>query len=43
VGLMIVIASTSVVDPRPMALRRLGDVLEQISSRNQIDSSQDEN
>jgi len=43
VGLMIVIASTSVVDPRPAALRRLGEVMEQISNRNQIDSSQDEN
>jgi len=43
VGLMIVIASASVVDPRPMALRRLGEALEQISKRNQIDSSQDEN
>jgi len=42
-GLMIVIASTSVVDPRPLALRRLGEALEQISKRNQIDSSQDEN
>lgn len=43
VGLMIVIASASVVDPRPVALRRLGEALEQISKRNQIDSSQDEN
>ena len=42
-GLMIVIASASVVDPRPLALRRLGEALEQISKRNQIDSSQDEN
>jgi hypothetical protein len=42
VGLMIVIASASVVDSRPMALRRLGDVIEQLSSRNQIHSSQDE-
>jgi hypothetical protein len=43
VGLMIVIASTSVVDPRPMAMRRLGEVMEQIANRKQIDSSQDEN
>ena len=43
VGLMIVIAAASVVDPRPMALRRLGEVMEQISNRNQLDSSQDEN
>jgi hypothetical protein len=43
VGLMIVIASASVVDPRPMALYRLGEALEKISNRNQIDSSQDEN
>jgi len=43
VGLMIVIASASVVDPRPLALRRLGEVMEQISNRNQLDSSQDEN
>jgi len=42
-GLMIVIASASVVDPRPLALRRLGKVLEQISNRNQTNSSQDEN
>lgn len=42
-GLMIVIASASVVDPRPLALRRLGEVLEQISNRNQTNSSQDEN
>ncbi|HPO87497.1 MAG TPA: hypothetical protein PLN86_16785 [Candidatus Hydrogenedentes bacterium] len=42
-GLMIVIASASVVDPRPLALRQLGEALEQISKRNQIDSSQDEN
>ena len=41
--LMLVIASASVVDPRPLALRRLGETLEQISNRNQIDSSQDEN
>jgi len=43
VGLMIVIASASVVDPRPMALRQLGEVMEQISNRNQLDSSNDEN
>jgi hypothetical protein len=43
VGLMIVIASASVVDPRPLALRRLGEVMEQIANRNQLDSSQDEN
>jgi hypothetical protein len=43
VGLMIVIASASVVDPRPIALRQLGEVMEQISNRNKIDSSQDEN
>jgi hypothetical protein len=43
VGLMIVIASASVVDPRPLALRRLGEVMEQISKRNQLDSSNDEN
>jgi hypothetical protein len=42
VGLMIVIASASVVDPRPIALRRLGEIMEQIS-HNKIDSSQDEN
>lgn len=42
VGLMIVIASASLVDPRPMAFRRLGEVLEQISNRNKLDSSQDE-
>jgi hypothetical protein len=42
-GLMIVLASISVSDPRPLALRRLGEVMEQISNRNQIDSSQDEN
>lgn len=42
-GLMIVIASASVVDPRPIALRRLGEALEQISNRNQLDSSNDEN
>lgn len=43
VGLMIVIASASVVDPRPLALRRLGEALKQISNRNQTNSSQDEN
>lgn len=43
VGLMIVIASASVVDPRPKALRQLGEVMERISNRNQLDSSQDEN
>lgn len=42
-GLMIVIASASVVDPRPLALRQLGDVMEQMANRNQLDSSQDEN
>lgn len=42
VGLMIVIASASVVDPRPMALRRLGEVLDQISNHNKTNSSQDE-
>lgn len=41
-GLMIAIASASVMDPRPPALRRLGEVMEQISNRNQLDSSQDE-
>lgn len=43
VGLMIVIASASVVDPRPMALHRLGEAMEQMANRNQLDSSQDEN
>lgn len=43
VGLMIVIASASVVDPRPKALRQLGEVMERISNRNQLDSSQDQN
>ena len=43
VGLMIVIASASVVDPRPAAVRQLGEVIGQISNRNQLDSSQDEN
>jgi hypothetical protein len=43
VGLMIVIASASIVDPRPISLRRLGEVMEQISNRNKTNSSQDEN
>lgn len=42
VGLMIVIASASVVDPRPMALRRLSEVVELLTNRNKLDSSQDE-
>jgi len=42
VGLMIVIASASVVNPRPAALRRLGEVIRQISERNETDSSHDE-
>ena len=42
-GLMIVTASASIVDPRPMALRRLGEVMEQMVNRNQINSSRDEN
>ena len=42
VGLMIVIASTSVVDPRPAALCRLGEVILQISNRNTFGSSNDE-
>ncbi len=42
-GLMIVVASASVVDPRPMALRRLSEKMQHISNHNQIDSSQDEN
>ena len=43
IGLMIVIASASVVDPRPEAMRQLGEVMDHISNRNQLDSSQDEN
>ena len=43
VGLMIVIASASLVDPRPMALRRLGETLDKISKHDQFDSSPDEN
>ncbi|MBI5933802.1 MAG: hypothetical protein HY867_08850 [Chloroflexi bacterium] len=43
IALMIVIASASMVDPRSLALRRLGEALEQISNRNKIHSSQDEN
>lgn len=43
IGLMLVIVSGSIVDPRPMALRRLGETLEQISRRNNTNSSQDEN
>lgn len=40
---MIVIASASVVDPRSMALRRLGEVVELLTNRNILDSSDDEN
>lgn len=43
VGLMIVIASASIIDPRPAALQRLGDVIGQISTQTQLDSSKDEN
>lgn len=41
--LMIAVASASAVDSRPLALRRLGEALEQISKQNQTNSSQDEN
>ena len=40
---MIAVASASAVDSRPLALRRLGEALEQISKQNQTNSSQDEN
>jgi hypothetical protein len=43
IGLMIVIASASLVDPRPLALRQLGEALEQISNRDKTNSSEDEN
>jgi hypothetical protein len=39
-GLMIVIATTSVVDPRPKALQRLSETLKQISKSNLLDSTQ---
>lgn len=41
--LIIVISSASLVDPRPLALRRLGQVMEQISNRNKTNSPQGEN
>ena len=39
-GLMLVIASTSVVDPRPQALRCLAESLKQLSNSNHLDLSQ---
>ena len=41
-GLMLVIASTSVVDPRPQALRCLAESFKQISSSNYLDLNQGE-
>jgi hypothetical protein len=41
VGLMIAIASASVVDPRPQAINRLADSMTQISDSNHLVSSQD--
>jgi carbohydrate-binding DOMON domain-containing protein len=40
VGLMIVIASASVVDPRPGAIYRLVNSMKQIMDSNHLDSSQ---
>jgi hypothetical protein len=41
-GLFLVIASASVVDPRPAALDRLRESIGLISNQNNIDSSKDE-
>jgi hypothetical protein len=41
-GLFLVIASASVVDPRPAAVDRLKESFDQISNQNNIDSSKDE-
>ena len=42
-GLMLAIASASVVDPRPQAIYRLTESMKQISDSNHLDSSQDGN
>jgi hypothetical protein len=42
-GLMMAIASASVVDPRPQAIYRLMDSMKQISDSNHLDSFQDGN
>lgn len=41
-GLFLVIASASVVDPRPVAVDRLRETVLQISNQNNLDSSKDE-
>jgi hypothetical protein len=41
-GLMIMLVFTRLLDARPRALRRLAEVIRQISDQNQTDSSQDE-
>jgi hypothetical protein len=41
VGLMIAIASASVVDPRPGAIYRLANSMKQISDSNHLEAKQD--
>ncbi|MFZ5821196.1 MAG: hypothetical protein ACOYYJ_14975 [Chloroflexota bacterium] len=41
-GLMLALASTSLIDPRPAALRRLEGFIRQMTNRNDMDSSQEE-
>lgn len=41
-GLMLALASASLIDPRPAALRRLEGFIRQMTNRNDMDSSQEE-
>ena len=41
-GMMLVVASASVIDPRPQAIQRLSETLKQISHSNHLDLDQDE-
>ncbi len=41
-GLMLAVSSASVIDPRPAALDRLGEIIHQISNENSLDSLKDD-
>ncbi|MBI5953040.1 MAG: hypothetical protein HY865_15385 [Chloroflexi bacterium] len=41
-GLMLALASASLIDPRPAALRRLEGIIRQMTNRNDMESSQEE-
>jgi hypothetical protein len=41
-GLMLALASVSLIDPRPAALKRLKVIIRQMTNRNDMDSSKEE-